>query len=223
MSIHRRQAKSGVRGTSRLRRPDGAAYSRTFRTKAEAERFQATELADRARGAWLDPTAGQVLVAAWAEEWYESSAHTWRPRTAAAHRLALDNHWLPPFGHFRMVEVTPRLVQQAINQMAQRYKPSSIRTYFATLRGLMADAVDADVVGRTPCRGIKLPPSGQTRSGLLRPKSFTAWPTPWGSGGGSWSISVGSWGLRFGEAIALRPEDMDLDGAELSVSRTVVS
>ena len=62
--IERRKTKRGeLRYEVRLRRPDGREYSRTFRTKKEAERYQATERADRSRGTWIDPTAGQMSFA----------------------------------------------------------------------------------------------------------------------------------------------------------------
>ena len=221
MSIHRRMAAKGVRWDVRLRRPDGRGYSRTFRTRAEAERFQATELADRARGSWLDPAAGQTLVAVWADEWYRSSVHTWRSRTAAAHRLALDRHWLPRFGHVRVSEMAPRQIQRAINELADQYQPTTIRTYYATLRALMSDAVDADVIGRTPCRGIKLPALRSDEKRVITPAELHRLADAIGE---RWRVAVylgGVMGLRFGEVIALRRVDFDLAVAELTITRTI--
>lgn len=222
MSVHRRNAASGVRWDVRLRRPDGKGYSRTFRTRAEAERFQATELADRARGSWLDPAAGQALLAVWADEWYRSSVHTWRSRTASAHRLALDSHWLPRFGHQRVGEIGPRQIQRAINDMADEYQPTTIRTYYATFRSLLADAVDADVIGRTPCRGIKLPALQTGEKRVINPAELHRLADAMGERWRTLIYFGGVMGLRFGEAIALRVADIDLVAAEVSITRTVI-
>ncbi|HUR17508.1 MAG TPA: hypothetical protein VMZ51_01050 [Acidimicrobiales bacterium] len=53
MSIKARKTTSGIRYDVRLRDPAGEPYKRTFRTKREAETFQARERADRSRGAWV--------------------------------------------------------------------------------------------------------------------------------------------------------------------------
>ena len=57
MSVNRRVTSRGARYDVRLRSPDGRTYKRSFRTRREAEVFEARERADRSRGTWLDPTA----------------------------------------------------------------------------------------------------------------------------------------------------------------------
>ena len=61
--IKKRQTTQGARYDVRLRSPDGRVYNRTSRTKREAERYEATERADRARGAWLDPRHAETTFA----------------------------------------------------------------------------------------------------------------------------------------------------------------
>ncbi len=34
--------------------------------------------------------------------------------------------------------------------------PSTVRTFYGVLQGAMTAAVEADLIGRSPCRGIKL-------------------------------------------------------------------
>ena len=73
MSIEARATRSGGRRYEvRLRDPGGKEYSRSFRTRKEAERFEATQRADRARGTWLNPRAGDTRFEAWAREWLAS-------------------------------------------------------------------------------------------------------------------------------------------------------
>ena len=70
MSIESRTNKKGERRYEvRLRDPTGREYSKTFRTRKDAERHDATERADRARGRWLDPRTGAVTFGTWAAEW----------------------------------------------------------------------------------------------------------------------------------------------------------
>lgn len=61
MSIHLRLTESGDRRYDvRLRDPSGKTYTRTFRTRHEAETFAADERASRRRGAWLDPRRAET-------------------------------------------------------------------------------------------------------------------------------------------------------------------
>ena len=55
MSVNRRVTNRGAVYDVRLRTVDGSSYKRSFRTRREAEVFEARERADRSRGTWLDP------------------------------------------------------------------------------------------------------------------------------------------------------------------------
>ena len=117
--IQKRKLKSGeVRYDVRLRRPDGSHYVKTFRTKKEAETYKATEMADRARGTWIDPKAGKILFADWSAEWLKTWTMTWRPRTADKHQMAMRVHWVPRFGGQEVGSITPRQVQAAVDELA---------------------------------------------------------------------------------------------------------
>ncbi len=43
----------------RLRTPDGRAYKRTFRTRRDAEQFEAGYRVARVSGGWVNPAAGE--------------------------------------------------------------------------------------------------------------------------------------------------------------------
>ena len=65
--IAKRQTKGrGAVYDVRLRDASGRVYTRTFRTKKEAERFEATERADRASGAY--PGRVERLVNTWSSQ-----------------------------------------------------------------------------------------------------------------------------------------------------------
>ena len=222
MSIERRTTKSGqVRYDVRMRRPDGSPIKKTFRTKREAQRFEAKQIADREQGTWIDPHAGRVVFSEWSEEWYATMIHTWRPATAARHRVALDRHWLPGLGSIRMSSITPRQIQRIINGMASDLRPATIRSYYGTVRSLFGDAVDTDVIGRSPCRGIKLPAARSAERRVLTPDELHRLADAVGVDWRCFIYLAGVLGLRFGEAAALRVSDVDLRHRQLSIVRTV--
>ncbi len=221
--VKRRVTDGGeIRWDVRLRYPDGRQYSKTFRSKKEAERYRATELADRARGNWIDPQAGQITFSDWADEWLEAMVHTWRPRTTEKHRLAVDVHWRPRFGHQSLDALSPRQIQAAVNELALSHRPSSVRTYYGTLRSALRFAVERDVIGRSPCRSIKLPAAEPSDKRVLEVGELHRLA---GHVDDRWRCMIylaGVLGLRFGEVVALRVIDLDLgEREELRIRRTL--
>src|SRR5680860_449548 len=81
MSVNARRLDSGkVVYDVRLRTPAGVNYKRTFRTKREAELFEAKERTERHRGAWVDPAGGRVSLDDYAKRWLRERSGL-RPRT----------------------------------------------------------------------------------------------------------------------------------------------
>lgn len=155
MSVERRQRKNGVSWYVRLRRPDGSSYSRSFRTRKDAERFERAELALRDSGGWTDPTSGDILVSAWAEEWLASGQMAWRAATVDRHELALRTVWVPRLGSRRLNAVGPRDIQLVVNALVESHSSWTVRGYTVTGRKMFGDAVASEVLSRSPFRGIK--------------------------------------------------------------------
>ena len=83
MSVNRRVTNRGAVYDVRLRTVDGSSYKRSFRTRREAEVFEARERADRSRGTWLDPRRAEATfddVARVAREQPGEAAGNARPR-----------------------------------------------------------------------------------------------------------------------------------------------
>lgn len=222
MSVERRVTPSGqVRWDVRGRHADGRQYSRTFPTKKAAQQFQASERIDQAQGTWIDPQAGRIPMADWATEWFRSNEHSWRPATIQRNRVALFGHWVPRLGTVPMRSISPRQVQGVVNELVLNLAPVSVRGYYGTARTMFADAVDMDLIGRSPCRGIKLPPAKSKQKRVIGPKEVHRLADAIGP---DWRAIVylgGVMGLRFGEAAALRLSDVDFDEGRVLISRAL--
>jgi integrase len=156
MSIHRREAASGVRYDVHLRDANGRMYQRTFRTKREAETYQAQQRTDRARGTWVDPRGGTKPFGKVAAEWLTSNPAK-RPSALTRDETIVRVHLLPKLGKQAVGSITPRDVQKLVNEWCRKAKGRTVRRQYGTLRAILNAAVEADVIGRSPCRGIKLP------------------------------------------------------------------
>ena len=220
--IQRRKLKSGeVRYDVRLRRPDGTHYVKTLRTTKEAETYKATEIADRARGTWIDPKAGKISFADWSAEWLKTWTMTWRIRTADKHHMAMRVHWVPRFGSQEVGSITPRQIQAAVDELAVKYQPSSVRSYYGTLRTCVLYAVERDLISRTPCRAIKLPKKSEPEKRVIEPTELHSLADAVGERWRCFIYLGGVMGLRFGEIAALRVSDFEPSSRQLSIKRTL--
>jgi integrase len=204
---------------ARYRDPAGQQRSRSFARKAEAERFLAQVEVDKARGQWIDPRLGRVTFAEWTEEYLAASTHK-RPTTLARDVAVLRRHLLPALGGRQMGAISPREVQAAVARMAETLAPKTVETNYGVLRAVFSAAVDADVIGRSPCRGVRLPerrPATKpmaTAEDVLRladevPAEYRM------------AVLLGALGLRFAEVVGLRVGAVDFLRRTITVRATI--
>jgi integrase len=222
VSVERRLTDSGaVRWDVRLRSPNGRQYKRTFRTRKEAERFQATELADRSRGNWIDPAAGRTTLSVWFEEWFATNRSAWRASTASRNEVGIRRHWIPRLGDRELAAITPRHVQRVVNELVEDFAPTTVRSYYGSFRSLMGAAVDMELIGRNPCRGIRLPVAKAKEKRVLTPPELHRLADAVGPQWRAMIYLAGVMGLRFGEVAAVRVGDVDLEGGRVTITRAV--
>jgi integrase len=200
VSIRARKLSTGrVVYDVRLRDPAGRVYTRTFRTKREAETYQAREVADRSRGVWLNPTHATIPFSEIAGRWLTANPGK-RPSAWARDEVVVRLHLLPALSHRPIASITPTDVQRLIARQA----PRTVKRQYGVLRAIFRMAVDADFLLRTPCRGIKLPAAALGEA--LGPDYA---PMPY----------LGAvLGLRWGECAGLRVGRLDFLRATLSVA-----
>jgi integrase len=202
---------------ARWRTPDGASRSRTFPRKVDAERWLTTVEHSKLTASYVDPAAGRETVRQYATRWLEM--RELRPRTRALYGALLDRHILPALGGVPLRRLDVETVQRWYARLPGATTPAKC---YRLLRAIMATAVEHGRIGRTPCR---LKGAGVERS----PER----PLP--TGDEVWAIAdaidpryralvltAAFVGLRWGELIGLRRDDVDLEVRVLHVSRQVV-
>ena len=217
--IHKRKTASGMRYDVRLRRPDGTVYSHTFRTRAEAERWERTEIRARDRGDWIDPSARATKLADWVERWLAQPGR--RPATTYGYRRDFERDVLPTLGGHALGSITPADIQSVMNAVAVRVRPHTVHKVYRSVKACFSAAVTADLIARSPCRGVKLP---SPRSELQAPATFSAVDSI-----AAWlpphcrvvAILAGFEGLRRGEIFGLQVRDLDLLAGVLHIRRAV--
>src|ERR1039457_533612 len=92
------------------------AAPQTFSTKGDASRYLATIEADLARGQYIDPRSGMMMLSEWAEQWLARPGK--RRNSVARDRQALDV-FLHDLGPRPLASITPMHVQGAVDARAK--------------------------------------------------------------------------------------------------------
>jgi integrase len=186
----------------------------TFMTKSDATAWLASVETDIRRGIWTDASAGRTKVAELAERWLASNPRK-RPRSVERDRMTFDLHVLPTLGARAVGTVTKADVQALVD--AWQVAPGTVHRMYATVRALFNYAVAADMIGRSPCRDIRLPQRALAERPVLEAEQLERLADELGP-----DHAVMMWigvvlGLRWSEAAGLRIRDLDLLAGIVSV------
>ncbi len=217
MSIVRRQTKN--RGTVydvRLRDASGKVYTRTFQTKKQAARFEATEMSDRARGAWIDPRRASDRLADVASEWLASNPRK-KGSSVARDTSIVTNHIVPALGPYSVGQITPADVQRLVNHWSTKLGARTVRRQYAVFSAIMTFALDSDRIARSPCRRIRLPEPESVSHTILTPEELHRLAGAVGPDTSSMVYLAALLGLRWGEAAGLRVGGIDFRNRKIAV------
>jgi integrase len=189
-----------------------------FRTKADANAYLSVVQADLVRGQYIDPREGKTTVASWANSWLARPGK--RGATVARDKQGIGV-FLPSLGILSLAALTPRHVQEAIDERSRYAQPATVARDFAALRALLNAAVDADLIGRSPARKVALPRIVRPERMTLDPEQLRRLVDELPDHYQALVITAGILGLAWEEAIALRVRDVDFMRRTITVAQTV--
>ena len=209
----------GVDGSRKQRWESG------FKTRKAAEERLAEVAHNASRGRFIDPgttTVGQLLNA-----WLDARAETVRPKTLSTYRELCEAYIIPVIGGMRLMQLRPLHVEQLMRELVavRTGKPLSGKSrlhVYRVLHQALNQAVQWQLLGTNPAVAVK-PPSGQRGhvAVLDRDQLRLVLAAVRDSQWYAVLVLMAKTGLRRGEALALRWQDIDLDGARLHVRQTL--
>jgi integrase len=228
--------RRGSRYVVVFRDPLGKQRKRAARTLAEARDLKATLTADVRRGEYR--TLSKVTFAEYAPEWIRTYAgRTSRgvrdaTRDDYRKRLGLDEEGQPTgdgavafFGRMPLSAIEPRDVKAYAERVAARgVAPNTVRLALAPVKALLATAVEEGLIRFNPSVGLRLAAGRPEEAKEEHAKALTeeelgkvlaAIP----DGSRLFFEVLAQTGLRIGEAIALRWQDVDLSRRRVHVRR----
>lgn len=198
--------RAGYRG------PDGREHSRAFGRKVDAERWLRDELQKQDRGLWVDPSAGAVQFEEYAEEWFRGLVL--KPKTTTGYRSLLDSRILPTLGTVELRRINPDFLRAWVAAMAaDGLSASRMGQAKRVVSAVLAQAVNDGLIGRNPAETVKVPKTRERDQRYLAAEQVTelADAVERRMRGGAQLVKLLAYGgLRWGEAVALRSNNVDV-------------
>jgi integrase len=208
---------------------DGRKVSKTFPTQAAAKAWRADAQGAVRTGAMRAPTSVTLREAA--ENWLRGaeegivltrSGDPYKPSAIRSNRSALRLYALDDLGGAKLSAISRRDVQDLADRLrADGLDPSTIRNAIMPLRAIYRRAIEEGVVAVNPTANLRLPAVRGRRDRIASPEEaarlIAAAPE---QDRALWATAFYA-GLRRGELMALRIEDVDLASGVVRVERGV--
>lgn len=208
---------------SRWRDPSGRQRAKNFDRKIDAERYLLAMETDKLRGRYTDPRLAKTELAEWMSEYQATRVNLGR-QTQARDEATIRNHVLPRFGTWMIGSVQRIHIAQWVADLgAAGYAPATVRKAYQLLAAAMDAAVESGLIGRSPCRGVKLPKL-ETVSTIryLEPAEINVLADAIDSRYSAMVLAAAYTGLRFSELRALRVDRFDALRRTIRVSTSLV-
>jgi integrase len=221
---HKRNGKKvGYRGAYTVHTAQGP--KRRYvggKTREEARRKLAKAMSDRDGGLVFD--AGSLTVGEYLDRWLEDSVRgTVRQSTYERYEYAVRPHIQPALGRIKLNRLTPVHVRGFYREkLDSGFSPATVHKLHVVLRKALTQAVSDGLLPRNVAEGMKV---SQTRRKEIRPLTQEQTRALLDAARGDrlealYVLAVAT-GLREGELLALKWEDVELEDAVLRVRHTL--
>ncbi len=225
--LQKRVTASGeVRWDVRYRDDARRQRKRSFERKLDAQRFARGVETDLLRGDWIDPRRGQELFDVWAAKWVETLGSR-KPKTRETYESIVRRHLLPRFASTPIGSIDYSCVLAFVGEMQRDgVAAGTVRNIRDVLRLVFRLAVRSGALKVNPVTDVEVGRTGRSEMVFLEPDQImtlaaevTAPPARYRreerrrDGYPEYGLLVrfaAFTGLRAGELVALRAQDLDL-------------
>ena len=204
-----------------------------YASKREAEKELAKALASITYGTYTQPSK-MLLGEFLSQEWLPAIESTIRPTTFLSYRGHVERHLVPALGRLPLQQLTgaqinafyAKLMSQGGDDGKRKISPSTVRRIHATLHRALKDAVRWNQIPRSPAEAADPPRAAcgadhemkvwslkELKTFLAQERESRLYPL--------W-LTLATTGMRRGEVLGLRWQDLDLEAQSVSIRQTRV-
>ncbi|MGW9550913.1 tyrosine-type recombinase/integrase [Citricoccus zhacaiensis] len=214
------ETKAGRRYRVRYRTPERRSTDkRGFRTKRDAEAFAATVEVSKLRGEFIDAAASRAMVGGLGPAWLGRQSHL-KPSALRPVKSAWKVHVEPRWGDVAVSDIRRTAVQQWVADMSFERGATTVIRAYGVLASILDDAVADRRMLQNPARGVKLPRRHRKPHVYLSHSQVHALAEA--SANPTLVLVLAYCGLRWGEAVGLRVQDLDALRRRLNVEQNAV-
>ena len=187
----------------------------TAKTKQELEKLVAQTLADVSRNVYFEPA--KMTIGEYFDYWLKNHAKlNTEPTTYDNYFETIENHLKPAFGVIPLAKLTPAHVQQFIAKQAESgLAPSTVEGHYCVLSQSLNHAVKWEIVPRNVCKSVDRPKIPRKEAEILSKEQLDVIMLALkGTYHEKPSHVIEFTAMRVGEVLALKREDVYLDGEE---------
>lgn len=192
-----------------------------FRTKGDAERALADLLSSVNRGEYV--AENNMTLAEFLDIWLNDYAKPkYKPTVFDVESTIINRRIIPVLGRQKIQQIKPLTITRFYNELAAEYSPDYVRHIHAILRKALRQALKWDMLAINPMDKVDSP--------KLKKKEMKVWTLEeclhfLNVAVGHvhyivYSLAIHT-GMRKGEILGLRWQDIDLEGKTISVRQTV--
>ena len=200
--------------------PDGRRRTEgSYSSKRDAEKAADRLEQESVEGRWVDPRTSRMTFRQYVDTYYWPTTQHLEVSTRSGYRYYLDKHFLPYFGAMPMRTITPSLVQSWVNEVsAGKLAARSVVKYHAVLHKIFSRAVIDRIMPTNPCSHSELPKVVRQPKRIITVEQFEAILSNIPERYRMMVLLAIETGLRWGELVALRPVDIDLNRPGISAA-----
>ncbi len=196
-------------------------WKRGFTTRRDAKAFAATVETAKLTGGYIAPSVGKITIGTLGPAWLDRQRGHLKPSSFRPLQSAWDVHVAPRWSATAIADIRFSDVAAWVAALSGRLSASTIGTVYSVLARILDDAVKDRQLASNPARGVKLPPRPPRRNVYLSGEQLHRLADESGRYRGL-ILLLGVGGLRWGEAAALRVEDVDFLRRRVNLHRNAV-
>jgi integrase len=201
-----------------------------FRTKRDADKALTDILSRLDQGAYVEPTK-QTLSTFFEEQWFPATESTLRPSTFATYKTIVRKHLLPRLGSLPLQALTAARLNALYADLLKSGRKdgkgglssSSVRYLHAVIRKALSDAVRWNLLMRNVADAADPPRATRTQMKTWSAREVRRFLDHVKDDRLSAAyVLAATTGMRRGEVLGLRWQDLDLDAGRASIAQTLI-
>ena len=191
-----------------------------FTTAREAAAFRNDQINARNHGRELDLDGARITISQLSAEWLAMREHVIKPRAWDTEESHHRVHILPYWGADTIASIRFSGVQAWVSELTgEGLAAKTVHNIYADFAALVRYALRDRLIAHDPCEGIKLPKIPPREMVCLTPEQLNSLANASGYYR-PYILTLGTCGLRDGEARALRVRNIDFKAKRISVVST---